>query len=107
MKTFARFYFKPNLPLGPGRTPITASNEHIELSRRAAGEGLVLLENRGLRPLETGARVALFGKATVDYIKGGGGSGDVYTPYVRNLYEGMQIKEKEGKVSLYHPLADF
>lgn len=107
MKTFARFYFKPTLPLGPGRTPITASNEHIELSRRAAGEGMVLLENRGVLPLEKGARVALFGKATVDYIKGGGGSGDVYTPYVRNLYEGMQIKEKEGKISLFHPLADF
>ena len=45
--------------------------------------------------------VALFGKGTVDYVKGGGGSGDVTVEYIRNLYEGMKIKEDEGKVEVF------
>ena len=26
-------------------------------------------------------------------MKGGGGSGDVHTPYVRNIYQGLKMKE--------------
>ena len=69
---------------------------------------MVLLKNEGNQlPLQTGARVALFGKGTVDYVKGGGGSGDVTVAYIRNLYEGMKIKEQEGKLSLFHELPEF
>ena len=69
---------------------------------------MVLLKNEtGLLPLAEGTRVALFGKGTIDYVKGGGGSGDVTVAYVRNLYEGMKIKEQEGKVQLLHDLAAF
>ncbi len=35
-------------------------------------------------------------KETIDYVKGGGGSGDVTVAYIRNFYEGMKIKEAEG-----------
>ena len=60
---------------------------------------MVLLKNEGgALPLKYGESVALFGVATVDYVKGGGGSGDVYTPYVRNIYDGMRVKEEEGKI---------
>ena len=84
--------------------PVTASPEHIALSRRAAQEGAVLLKNSGnLLPLAPDTRVALFGKGSFDYVKGGGGSGDVTAAYVKNLYDGL----KEEGVSLYEPLSDF
>ena len=108
MTKWQRALYHPVLPLGPEGRRITASPEHIELSRQAATEGMVLLKNKDhILPLKKGSRVALFGKATADYVKGGGGSGDVTVSYTRNLYEGMQMKEREGKVSINHALADF
>ena len=35
------------------------------------------------------------------------GGGIVYAPYVRNFYEGLRIKEAEGKIRLFHPLSDY
>ncbi len=106
MGKWQRLSYQPNLPLGSKK--VTGSEEHIQLSRKIAGEGMVLMKNdTGLLPLAKGSRVALFGKGTIDYVKGGGGSGDVTVAYVRNLYEGMKIKEQEGKVELLHALAAF
>lgn len=52
---------------------------HIELCRRAAAEGMVLLENRdNALPLRQGEAVALFGNGSVDYVKGGGGGAVLY-----------------------------
>ena len=90
MEKWIRARFLPGLPLGPDGRRVTAGKEHIALSRRAAREGMVLLKNEGnVLPLERGCRIALFGKAAVDYVKGGGGSGDVTVPYIRNLYDGF------------------
>ena len=98
MDKFARFRFQPCIPLGEDGRCVTASAKHIRLSREAASEGMVLLKNENnALPLEKGTRVALFGKATIEYIKGGGGSGDVYTPYIRNIFDGFKEKENEGK----------
>lgn len=108
MGKWQRVMYQPVLPMGRDGKRVTGSAEHIALSRRAAGEGMVLLKNEGCRlPLAKGARVALFGKGTIDYVKGGGGSGDVTVAYVRNLYEGMKLKEKEGKVSVFPRLPHF
>ena len=108
MDKFARFRFQPCIPLGEDGRCVTASAKHIKLSREAASEGMVLLKNENnALPLKKGTRVALFGKATIEYIKGGGGSGDVYTPYIRNIFDGFKEKENEGKVSVYMPLVDF
>ena len=108
MRKFARLLFQPCMPLGKDGKCATASKEHFELSRKAAADGAVLLKNNNnALPLKKGVKVALFGKSTLDYIKGGGGSGDVYTKYVRNIYEGMKIKESEGKVEIYEPLIEF
>ena len=105
LKKWTRVLYQPNLPLKEGKY-VTVCEEHIALSKEAAGEGMVLLKNEGaLLPLAKGSKVALFGKGSFDYVKGGGGSGDVNTPYVRNLYEGL--KELEDRVSVYEPLADF
>ena len=103
MEKWIRARYQPNLPLN-GSQRVTASPEHIALSRRAAQEGAVLLKNNGnLLPLAPDARVALFGKGSFDYVKGGGGSGDVTVAYVKNLYDGL----KEEGISLYEPLSDF
>ncbi len=108
MEKYARFRYQPCLPLGEDGRRVTASEKHIALSRKAAGEGIVLLKNESnALPLKKGEKVALFGKATIEYIKGGGGSGDVHTPYVRNVFDGLSEKEAEGKVSVYMPLVDF
>ena len=100
MEKWIRARYLPGLPLGKDGRRVTAGKEHIALSRKAAREGMVLLKNEGgVLPLPPGSRVALFGKATIDYVKGGGGSGDVTTPYVRNLYEGFA--EAAGADSVY------
>ena len=90
MKRWNRMRYLPNLPLGQDGQKVTASSEHIALSRESAKEGMVLLKNDACAlPLRPGARVALFGKGTCDYVKGGGGSGDVTVPYILNLADGF------------------
>lgn len=80
---------------------------NIELSREVATEGMVLLENKNdALPIASDETVALFGKTQIDFVKGGGGSGDVTVSYVRNLLQGMQMKENDKKVKIYKPLAD-
>ncbi len=106
MERWGRAWYQPCLPLGGDGTRVTGSQEHIQLSRQAAREGMVLLKNQGRAlPLEKGEKLALFGKATMDYVKGGGGSGNVTVAYTRNLYEGL--KTKEPQVQILEPLADF
>ena len=108
MAKWQRSFFQPVLPLGEDGRRVTGSKEHIALSRMAAGEGMVLLKNeKNTLPIRKGTKVAFFGKGTVDYVKGGGGSGDVTVAYIRNFYEGMKIKEAEGEVSLFHELPEF
>ena len=80
MEKWARAKYQPNLPLGENGTRVTACAQHRQLAREAAAEGMVLLKNeQELLPLPPGTKAALFGKATFDYVPGGGGSGeDVY-----------------------------
>ena len=105
-RKWARVNYQPGVGLGENGARVTADKKHITLSKDAAKEGMVLLKNeQHVLPLQTGAKVALFGKATFDYVKGGGGSGDVTVAYTRNLYEG--IKALKGKISVYEELADF
>ena len=108
MVKWQRFRYNPVLPLGKDGKRITGSREQIEFSRRAAAEGMVLLKNDGgLLPIKKGGKVALFGKASADYVKGGGGSGDTVVAYVKNLCEAMSEKANEGKVEVFAPLCDF
>ncbi|MDE6925236.1 MAG: glycoside hydrolase family 3 C-terminal domain-containing protein [Acetatifactor sp.] len=106
MQRWARALYQPMLPLGKDGRRITASKEHIFLSKEAAKEGMVLLKNDdSVLPLARGSKVALFGKASFDYVKGGGGSGDVTVSYTRNLYEGL--KEKSDHVTVFEELSAF
>ena len=73
MDKWTRALYQPGLPLGENGERLTGSKRHIELSKEAAKEGMVLLKNRkNILPLPKGAKVALFGKGTFDYVKGGG-----------------------------------
>ena len=108
MEKWTRFFYQPCLPLGEEGRRVTGSREHIRLSREAAAEGMVLLKNEGaLLPFRKGQKLAVFGKACTDYVKGGGGSGDVTVAYTRNLMEGLKIKEQEGKVEIFWPAAEY
>ena len=81
--------------------------ENKELSRQASADGQVLLENNGALPIAEGTTVALFGRAQIDYVRGGGGSGNTNVEYTRNVLQGMQIKEDEGKIALVPELTAF
>ena len=108
MAKWQRFRYYPLLPLGENGSIITGCQAHIDLSRKAAAEGMVLLKNEDqLLPLKKDKKVALFGKASVDYVKGGGGSGDVTVKYVRDLCNAMEMKEQEGKTQVFSQLHDF
>ena len=108
MIKWQRLKYLHGLPLGEDGRRITGSKKHIDLSRKAACEGMVLLKNNnGLLPLKNGTKVALFGKASADYVKGGGGSGDVTVAYTRNLCDAMCIKESEHKIRAFNDLSDF
>ncbi len=102
---WARYKYNITTGLGKNGERITGSKEHIALSREIATEGMVLLENNGTLPLKKGTRVALFGIGSIDYVKGGGGSGAVYSEYVRNIYEGFLLKAPD--YSVYEPLTEF
>ena len=102
-----RLRFQPCLPLGEDGRRVTSSQKHIDLAHNIAKEGIVLLKNDGILPIKTGSRIAIFGKAQIEYVSGGGGSGEVYPIYNRNVYEGFKVKEEEGKVQIFHKLSNF
>ena len=63
-----RITYMPATPIGEHGERVTGSKKHIALSRRAAREGMVLLKNEGrLLPFAKDAKIAVFGKAQVDY----------------------------------------
>lgn len=106
MGNWTRARYLVNLPLYKGKEKVTAGKEHLELARRAACEGMVLLKNENhVLPLKAETKIALFGKGTFDYVKGGGGSGDVTCEFSINLYDGL--KQQEQAPEIFEPLCDF
>ena len=105
---YARFRFNPVLPLGDNNSLLTGCKSHLEFSRKVAGEGMVLLKNNGgALPLNKGEKVAVFGKGSILTLAFGGGSGEATTGPSKNVYDGLEEKEKAGKVKVYSPLKEY
>jgi Beta-glucosidase-related glycosidases len=65
-------------------------NAHAALAKQAAEEGMVLLKNASALPIDsTSGTVAAFGIAQLTTRKGGTGSGDVNTAYIKNIIDGL------------------
>ncbi|MBE5887222.1 MAG: beta-glucosidase [Lachnospiraceae bacterium] len=54
-----------------------------------AQEGIVLLENNGILPLEKGTTLSIFSHSSVDLVSGGSGSGSGSFELTKNLKEGL------------------
>ena len=108
VRKWQRIKYMPATALGSDGHRVTGSREHADLARRAAREGMVLLKNaRCTLPFDNGTKLAVFGKAQADYVKGGGGSGDTTVAYERSLLSGLQEKESEGRLTLFAPLSAY
>ncbi len=63
--------------------------KNLEVAYQAACEGMVLLKNEGVLPLQN-KRVALYGSGVPKTVKGGTGSGEVNERHSVTILEGMQ-----------------
>jgi len=63
----------------------------VPIARRAAAEGIVLLKNENVLPIQSTDKVSVFGRCAVNYQPVGYGSGgDVREPYVVNIIDGLK-----------------
>lgn len=64
---------------------------HAAITRKAAGEGMILLQNNDAAlPLQKTRTLALFGDASYATIMGGTGSGEVHSGYTISIARGLQ-----------------
>lgn len=77
-----------NQGVGGGNNPDL--NAHAQISKQAAEEGMVLLKNDNQAlPITPGKKIAAFGIAQINTLKGGTGSGDVHSAYVTSIADGL------------------
>lgn len=77
-----------------------------DFTRKVAADGIVLLKNNAVLPLQTGTRVSVFGRIQTNYYKSGTGSGGrVNVAYVTNILDSLRasdtIKVNETLASVY------
>ncbi|MEV6846767.1 glycoside hydrolase family 3 N-terminal domain-containing protein [Actinoplanes sp. NPDC051411] len=73
----------------PNPSPLELAD--AALSRQAATEGMVLLENHDhALPMPRGGNVAVYGVGAYKTVKGGTGSGDVYNRYTVTVRQGLE-----------------
>lgn len=96
----------------PTNTPDLSS--HAAITRNVATEGMVLLKNNGVLPIDTNVKmkrkVALFGTGSYNFLSGGVGSGCVHTPYIVDLVEGLNnvgIETTEDLTEIYKKYIDY
>jgi beta-glucosidase len=70
--------------------------EHRMVIREAAGEGIVLLKNSGVLPLEGVKRIAVIGPNAVEAKIMGGGSAHVKAHYVVSPLQGIRARAGDG-----------
>jgi beta-glucosidase len=81
-KTFSFNNYKPT------NKPDLESNKMI--AKNAATEGMVLLKNNEVLPINKSTKVALFGVTSYETIAGGTGSGDVNKAYMTSVFDGIK-----------------
>ncbi len=75
--------------------------ENYKIARRVASEGMVLLKNEnGNLPFNKNDKIAFIGGNCLDIKKGGSGSADVVSLYVKSLLDGLSEKQSDGKLSI-------
>nr|WP_319397338.1 beta-glucosidase [uncultured Carboxylicivirga sp.] len=74
---------------------------HAQITRQAATEGMVLLENKDKTLPLSISNAAVFGTTSYDFIAGGTGSGDVNEAYTVSLMEGLS----NGNIAVNEELA--
>lgn len=82
---------------------------HAEVTRQAATDGMVLLENKNnALPISNATEnVAVFGNTSYNFISGGTGSGDVNEAYTVSLIEGLSNAGFETNASLTKTYDDY
>ncbi len=87
---------------------------HAAITRETAAEGMVLLKNNGVLPIDVNVRmrrrIALFGTGSYNFLSGGVGSGCVHTPYIVDLVEGLKnvgIETTEDLTTIYKKYLEF
>ncbi len=87
---------------------LTGNMDGLQMAKQVAEEGMVLLENNGALPLSQGEKIAVFGINQIDFIYGGGGSGNFNSKNERvdyvSLYDALKAKEEQGEIQLYEEL---
>lgn len=72
------------------QTETELERQNRKLSRRAAEEGIVLLENNGVLPIKREEPLAMFGEGVTNTVKCGSGSGEVNERNAVSVYDGMK-----------------
>ncbi|MBQ6795589.1 MAG: glycoside hydrolase family 3 C-terminal domain-containing protein [Clostridia bacterium] len=87
---------------------LTGNMDGLMMAKTVAEEGMVLLENNGALPLDKGESIAVFGINQIDFIYGGGGSGNFNSKNERvdyvSLYDALKEREEKGDIVLYEEL---
>jgi len=66
---------------------------HAKIAYKAGAEGVVLLKNEQLLPVDKSSKIAIFGTGQIETIKGGTGSGDTHPRYTLSILEGLRERK--------------
>lgn len=93
-KTYSYHHYEP--PKNPDL------KSHMLLAEKASEEGIILLKNNNVLPINVNTKIALFGTNQFNTYKGGTGSGDVNSLKTVDIIDGLK---KE--LNIFKPLSDF